>query len=287
MWEVIKKYFKLKKMALIVVGSLLLAGSIKYFISPVELYTGGLMGIILIIETLTNGLFSFGILFFILNIPLLIISWLKLGKRFTFYTIISVISVSVFSEILPTITPISTDKLIMSLFGGIISGFSVVLMLHAGGSAGGSDIICLYFAEKTGKPMGFIALIFNIIVLSLTAILFDFEIVLYTLIGSYTASVVTDRFHTRYQKLTVTINTADGEGLIKEFQEKSSRGITIIPAIGAYTNNKRQMLYVVISSFELTSVLELVKKYDENAFINVNKSVKVFGNFQSLSIDET
>ncbi|MFV0424763.1 MAG: YitT family protein [Bacilli bacterium] len=287
MLNTIKKYFNLKKMTLMIVGSLLLASSVKYFISPVGLYTGGLMGIILIIETVTNGFISFGILYFIFNVPLLFLSWFKLGKRFTFYTIISVIFVSMFSEILPNIQMISSDKLIMSLFGGLLTGFAVVLMLQAGGSAGGADIISLYFAERTGRPIGFIALIFNIVVLTLTALLFDLEIVLYTLIGSYTASVVTDRLHTRYQKLTITINTSNAEGLINEFQEKSPRGVTIIPAIGGYTRMERQLLYIVVTSFELTSVLELVKKYDENAFINVTKSAKVFGNFTSPSIDET
>lgn len=283
----IKKYFNIKKIGLMLLGSLLLSMAINYFIAPVDLYTGGLMGLILIISTLTNGVLGFGLMYFILNIPLLVISWLKLGKRFTFYTIISVAAVSFMTEALPQVPQISDDKFIMSLFGGIVTGIGVVLMLRAGGSAGGSDIVSLYFAEKTGKPIGYFALIFNLIVLSLTAILFDLEIVLYTLIGSYTASVVIDRFHTRYQKLTLTINTSNADELLTEFQKKSSRGVTIIPAIGGYSRQERQLLYIVVTSFELTSVIELVRKYDEGAFINISKSVAVFGNFTSPSIDET
>ncbi len=286
MLQTIKNYFNLKKITLMFIGSLLLAVAINYFIVPVELYTGGLMGLILIINTVTNGLLGFGILYFVLNVPLLLLSWFKLGKRFTFYSIVSVVFVSVFTEILPVLTPISQDKLIMSLFGGILTGVSVVLMLQAGGSAGGSDIVALYMSEKTGKPLGYFALIINVIVLSITALLFDIEIVLYTLIGSYVASVVIDKLHTRYQKLTITINTCCGDEIIEEFKEKSSRGVTIIPAIGGYSKQRRDLLYIVVTSFELTSVLELVKRHDENAFINVEKSVKVFGNFTSPSIDE-
>lgn len=283
----IKKYFNLTKIASVVLGSFLVAASINYFIEPVDLYTGGLMGIILIISTLTNGAVGFGVLYLVFNIPLMILSWFKLGKRFTFYTIISVVAVSAFTELLPVLEPISDDKLIMSLFGGVATGFGVFFMLHAGGSAGGSDVISLYFSEKTGKPLGFFALIVNIIVLSLTAILFDVEIVLYTLIGSYTSSVVIDRFHTRYQKLTLTINTSKAEELIEAIQSKSLRGVTIIPAIGGYTRQERDLLYIVITSFELPYMMDLIKKHDENAFVNVTKSIKVLGNFTVPSLDET
>ncbi len=287
MLNIIKKYFNLKKIALILLGSILLSMAINYFIEPVNLYTGGLMGVILIVSTLSNGLFSFGLLYLLFNLPLLVVSWFKLGRRFTFYTIISVLSVSFITTVLPEVPQISDDKFIMSLFGGLLTGVAVVLILRAGGSTGGSDVISLYFAEKTGKPIGYFALIVNIIVLSLTALLFDLEIVLYTLIGSYAASVVIDKLHTRYQKLTLTINTSNAEELIEAFQQKSSRGVTIIPAIGGYTRQERQLLYIVVTSFELTSVVELVKKYDEGAFINITKSVAVFGNFTSPSIDET
>lgn len=287
MLKIIKKYFNIKKIALVSLGSLLLSCSLTYFIMPVGLYTGGLMGLILIITTLTKGIIPFGVLYFLLNLPLLMLSWFKLGKRFTFYTIIAVVLVSFFVEVLPDMKQISDDILIMALFGGILSGVAIVLVLRAGGSGGGSDVVSLYFAERTGKPIGHFALIINVIVLAITAALFEIEIVLYTLIGSYVTSVVIDKFHTRYQKLTLTINTANSKELIAEIQAKTIRGVTIIPAIGGYTKQQRDLLYIVVSSFELTPMLDLVRKVDENAFINITKSTMVFGNFKQPSIDET
>ncbi len=287
MSSTIKKYFNLKKIGFIVIGSLFLAVSINYFIEPVNLYTGGLMGIILIFDSVTGGLLGFGVSYFLFNVPLLFLSWFKLGKRFTFYTILSVVFISLFTAFLPEIKQISDDKLIMSLFGGVLTGVGVFFLLQSGGSAGGSDIISLYFSEKTGKPLGFFALIFNIIVLTLTAVLFDIEIVLYTLIGSYTASIVIDKYHTRYHRLTLTINTFNGDDLINHIQERSPRGVTIIPAIGGYTRQERQLLYVVITGYELAYMLDIIKKYDETAFVNITKSVRVLGNFTMPSIDET
>lgn len=281
-----KQYLNFKKIGLVILGSLIASLQILYFVQPVGLYTGGLSGFVLIIDTFTNNKFGFALLYFIFNLPLLFVSWFKLGKRFTFYTIVSVISLTVFTAVLPSIELISNDLLMMSLFGGIIGGVGISLTLKAGGSAGGIDIIALYLSERTGKSIGSFGFIINAFVLLLSAILFDLEIALYTIIGSYVTSLVIDKIHTRYRKLAVTVNTSNYKGLIKEYQLKSKRGITIINAIGAYSGQPRTLLYIVITSYELTPFIELVKKHDHNAFINVSKSEKVFGSFHKLSIKD-
>ncbi len=281
-----KQYLNFKKIGLVILGSLIASLQILYFVQPVGLYTGGLSGFVLIIDTFTNNKFGFALLYFIFNLPLLFVSWFKLGKRFTFYTIVSVISLTVFTAVLPSIELISNDLLMMSLFGGIIGGVGISLTLKAGGSAGGIDIIALYLSERTGKSIGSFGFIINAFVLLLSAILFDLEIALYTIIGSYVTSLVIDKIHTRYRKLAVTVNTSNYKGLIKEYQLKSKRGITIINAIGAYSGQPRTLLYIVITSYELTPFIELVKKHDPNAFINVSKSEKVFGSFHKLSIKD-
>ncbi len=286
MKEVFKKYFNVKKLLLLLGGGLSFSIAVNYFIIPVDLYTGGLTGLLLIFNTLIGNKIDFALLYLLANIPLLLLSWFKLGKRFTFYTVFNVLSFSFFTAILPDIKQISDDRLIMALFGGGFSGVGVVLSLLAGGSGGGIDILALYYSERTGKPLGQFALLINVIVLSLTAILFNLEIALYTMIGSYVTSIVIDKFHTRYRKLTVTVNTSNPDEFIEEFKMKSTRGLTIIPAKGAYTMQDRKLLYVVITSYELTPFLELVKKHDENAFVNITKSERVFGNFNTISIDD-
>ncbi len=282
----IKRYLNPKKIALVVFGTILTAIQITYFVQPVGLFTGGASGLALIIVTLTNNKVTFGIVYLLMNLPLLFISWFKLGRRFTFYTIISVLTLSFVTTILPDIELISDDLLIMSLFGGIIGGIGISLTLKAGGSCAGSDIIALYLSERTGKPIGTYGFAINAFVLSLSAILFDLEIALYTVIGSYVTSLVIDKIHTRYRKLTVTVNTDSPDELIKEYQTKSKRGITILNAIGAYTGKERKLLYIVITSYELTPFIDLVRKHDPNAFINVNKSEKVFGAFHKVSIED-
>ncbi len=282
----IRKYMNIKKIALVVIGSMLLAASINYFISPVGLYTGGLSGVALIIETLSDGKINFSISNFVLNFPLLLLSWFKLGKRFTFYTIISVVTLSVGAGLLPEIPLISDDLLLMSLFGGIIAGVGTVLTLKAGGSCAGVDIIALYMSERSGKPLGNYALMIAIGIFSISAILFDLEIVLFTLIGAYATTIVIDKLHTRYNKLSVTVITNDPTAFIEEYQGKSNRGITILDAVGAYTGQNKKMLYVVITSYELTPFIELVKKHDPQAFINVSKSTRVFGSFYTPPIDD-
>lgn len=286
MKDSIKKYLNLRKIGLVILGSVLTAIQIVYFVQPVGLFTGGVSGLTLILVSLTGDKIEFGTLYFIFNLPLLFLSWFKLGKRFTFYTIISVITMTITASLLPAIDLISDDLLIMSLFGGIVGGVGIVLTLKAGGSCGGSDIIALYMSERSGKPLGMYGFIFNAIVLSLSAALFDLEIALYTVIGSYVTSLVIDKMHTRYRKLTVTVNTNKADELITEYQQKSLRGVTVINAIGGYTKQERKLLYIVITSYELTPFIELVRKHDPNAFINVNKSEKVFGAFHKLKLDE-
>ncbi len=287
--QVLIKYLNPRKIALIILGSILQAIAINIFIANADLYSGGVVGVALFFTTILakiNINLGIGTVFFILNLPLLFLAWFKLGKRFSFYTILAVVSFSIIAKFVPTNIAVSENVLLITIFGGILMGVAITLVLKAGGSTGGIDIISMYLSERSGRPMGAYAISINIVVFSLVAIVASFEVVLYSIINAYICAIVIDKLHTRYRKLTLLVNTRMAKEVIEEYHNKSTRGVTIIPAVGAYTKEPQDILYFVISSYELSPTLELIKRIDANAFININKTERVFGNFKQIDLDE-
>ncbi len=287
--ETVKKYLNIRKLALIVIAAFLQAIAINVFITPANLYSGGITGLALFIQTVLLNIdikLSFGLLYFLFNVPLLILAWKKLGKRFSFYTIFAVITLSICTNLVPDTYVVSEDQFLMSIFAGILLGAGVTLVLKAGGSTGGLDIVAMFISERTSKPMGTYALFINIGIFTLIAFNSNPEIILFSIVNTYVCSVVIDKLHTRYKKLTLTVTTTESDKIIEEYMSRSTRGITIIPAIGAYTRQPRDLLYFVISSYELTATIELIKRIDNNAFINIIKTERVFGNFTQPNLDD-
>lgn len=291
MKQMIKKYFNLKKISLILLGVTIQALAINLFYVPAGLFASGLTGVAMILQGVFGNVVNYSIIYFILNIPILIIAILKLGKRFAFFTVIAVFTFTIASSLSASLIPdtllISDEPLIMAVFGGLICGVGISLTLKAGGSTGGTDVITLLISEQTGKTMGYYAFIINTFILVVIGFLNGIEIALFTIVATFMASFAIDRLHRRYKKVTLTVITTKPAELIKDIHSKSYRGITVIDAHGAYTGEEKTILYIVVSSYEYIGFVENIQKLDPYAFINVTDCVAVYGNFHTPKLDET
>ena len=272
-----------KRIIIVILGALLNAISLNFFLITANVYASGFTGAAQLISSIFNDFvgigISTGILLLILNIPVLILGWFKVGKGFTIYSIISVLFSSLFLEFLP-IMELSNDIILNAVFGGVIGGVGVGLSLKHGASTGGLDIVAMVLSRMKDRPVGIYFLILNGIIIALAGILYEPENALYTMVTLYVTTRVIDAIHTRHMKVTAMIITHKAEELQKAIHEKLVRGITIIPAKGAYTKSDKNMLYLVITRYELYDLEQIISEVDPNAFTNIVETAGIYGFFR-------
>lgn len=273
----------LKKIVIVIVGAFLVAFSMNFFLIPANVYASGFTGVAQLLYRISLDFLPFtistGILLFILNIPVIILGWYKLGKSFTVYSFISVLLISFFLEVLP-IYAMSEDIILNAVFGGVLSGVGVGMTLKWGISTGGLDIIAMVLSRMNDKPVGTYFFTMNAIIIGVAGYLYGPEKALYTLIALYATTRLIDAIHTRHEKLTVMIITNEGEALKKAIQAKLIRGITSVNAKGGYSNEEREMMMVVITRYELFDMKNIIKTVDPRAFTNVVQTADVYGFFR-------
>lgn len=276
-------WLETKKIIIVVIGALLNALSLNFFLIPANVYASGFTGIAQLVSSILGEFAPFtistGILLLILNIPVTILSWMKVGKSFTIYSFISVLLSSFFLEILP-VKEVSTDILLNAVFGGVIAAFGVGLTLKWGASTGGMDIIAMVLSRMKDRPVGTYFFTLNGIIIMTAGYIFGWENALYTLVALYVSTRVIDAIHTRHEKLTAMIVTKKSDDLKKAIHDKLVRGITLLPAKGAFSGEPKEMLIIVITRYELYDLERIIKEVDPQAFTNIVETAGIFGFFR-------
>ncbi len=274
-----------------VVGEFVAALALNLFIVPLNLYSGGLMGLCQLIRTLLQTKLGLnfgstdvaGILYFLSNVPILLLAYKTLGKAMTFKTVICTISFSFFYSIIPIPqTPIVDDYLTACLLGGILVGVSSGIVLTCGGSGGGLDIVGLCLSKRGSQfTVGKFSLTFNFFLYAACLILFVPEVAIYSVIYNFFTSMVLDRMHQQNVSVQALIFTKEDEKALGRFIiEKLGRGVTYWEGTGAYSGKGIHVLMVCLSKFEIEELLHAVHEIDPHAFTSVQERVRVYGNFQ-------
>ncbi|MEH7461110.1 YitT family protein [Bacillus thuringiensis] len=272
-----------KKLVVVIIAGLLNAIGMNLFLTPAKVYASGFAGLSQLLSQVLGDFLSIhistGVLFSLFNIPVVILAWKKVGKSFTFFSFLSVAFMTLFLEIVP-VKAVSHDIILNAIFGGLISAVGVGLALKWGASTGGLDIIAMILSRMKGKPVGTYFFLFNAIIIIAAGYLYGWEKALYTLVTLYVSSRIIDTIHTRHVKITAFIVTKNGTEVRKAIHERLVRGITSVPATGAFTNENKEMLMIVITRYELYELERIIKKVDPGAFTNVLETVGVFGLFR-------
>lgn len=275
--------FHVKKLIIVIIGAFIFAFSMNYFLIPAGVYSSGFSGLSQLLSRLFSEYFnihiSVGIWLLLLNIPVTILGWRKVGKTFTLYSFISVIFSSLFLNLLP-IKELSDDILLNAVFGGVIGAVGAGMTLRFGASTGGMDIIAVYLSRIVEGSVGRFTFILNSFIIISAGFLFGWEKSLYTLVGLFSSSKVIDILHTQAQKLTAMIVTKNSKDLKQAILTRLTRGATVVPAHGAYSNEGRDMLITVISRYELFELRKIIREVDPKAFTNIVKTDSVIGLFR-------
>ena len=274
-----------------VVGELIAAAALNLFIVPLNLYTGGIMGVCQLIRTflqtqlgLTFGAYDIaGILYFLANVPILLFAYKALGLGLVAKTIICTVSYSLFYSIIPIPSaPIVDDYLTACLLGGILTGIGSGIVLTCGCSSGGLDVIGLCLSKRGSSfTVGKFSLTFNVFLYTACLILFSPEVAIYSVIYNFFTSMVLDRMHQQNVNVMAMIFTHADEHILGQFIiDNLGRGVTYWNGTGAYTGKDVHVLCVSLSKYEIEELLHAVRTIDPQAFLTVQEGVHIYGNFR-------
>lgn len=279
------------RMLACILGELIAAFSLNYFIVPLGLYSGGSMGVCQLIRTLLQiwGGLSFGnydiagILYFLSNIPILLYARGILGRKFVLKTVVCTMAFSLFYSVIPApSTMVVNDTLTACLLGGILTGVGSGLVLTCGGSGGGLDVIGLCLSKKGSRfTVGRFSMTFNAFLYALCLILFTPETAIYSVIYNFASAMVVDKAHQQNISVQALIFTRAGEReLGRVIMDELGRGVTWWEGVGGYTGENVHVLCICLSKYEIEELFHTVHEMDPHAFITLQEGVRIYGNFQ-------
>lgn len=271
----------------ILLGSLVTVVGVNGFIVPAGLYNGGTIGAAQIIRTVLADFFNIspsfdiaGIINLLLNLPLLVVAYCWISRRFFLRTVFSVGTQTLLFSILSFPTPILTDRLSACVVGGILAGYGVGITLRASASGGGIDILGVYFTQKNSRAsVGRLSLWINGCIYLVCAVLFELPTAIYSILYCIIYSVMVDKTH--IQNITVlavifTKNPQAKEVVIGSLR----RGLTCWEGKGGYTDETAYILMTVLSKYEIPELKKRIQKTDPSAFIVVQENADITGNYQ-------
>lgn len=299
---------------IVVIATLIYGIGLSWFleVSEKRMYAGGIPGVAqLIVDFLkitkvypnveaATGTIMF-ITIIVLNIPIILLGWFGVSKRFTIYSIISVILQATIIGFIKIEIFKGIDDLMLAIFGGSLVGVGVGISMKYGTSTGGFDIISQYISLKRGRSVGLISTIFNFVLMLIGAILFGVAesnaqgsitlganlaggIFLFSLVRLFATMILTDKIHTSYNYLEFNIITDQAEDMVQGIIEELYRGATIFDARGGYAFNEKSMVYLIVMNFERAKLLAVIKRYDPNAFIVMKPVSSIHGNFSKKTV---
>ncbi|QUG41801.1 YitT family protein [Psychrobacillus sp. INOP01] len=266
----------LVKNLIVIVGSFVIAFAFNAFLVPHEILSSGISGIAILLGLITP--FDTGILNFVMNVPLLILGYYKLGKEITLNTLVCVLSLSIFLYVIPA-ESISDNILLSAIFGGAIGGLGIGLIMKYSGTSGGMDIIAIIISRSSNFSVGLLLTGMNSVIVLISGTVFNWEIALYTLLSIYLTGKAIDTVYTNHEKLTMQIITTAAEPIRQELLASIYRGVTVTEGYGGYTLEKKHILMMVVTRYEMLQIKQIIHKHDEKAFINIYETVEVVGEF--------
>mgnify|MGYP000864851768 FL=1 len=285
-----RKQYLVHYLGWMLAGNVIFAFGVNVIITPMNLYNGGFTGMAQLLRLLFVNVFHMpeipgvdivGILYFLLNLPLLIISYKVVNKEFCITSVISITLCSVALGVMPVPkTPIFNDYLTACLIGGVVAGTGAGMVLRAGSSQGGQDIIGVIVSVlNPNYSVGKISIMINIGIYIICLFIFNIEIVAYSLIYTTILAMSLDRVHIQNINMQVMIFTKK-PGVEDVIMSELRRGVTNWNGIGAYTKEDSNVIVTIIAKYEITKLLMIVKQADPDAFVVVNEGAQIYGNFE-------
>ena len=270
LWEYIKRA------VMLMIGSVIAAAGLEFFLVPNQLIDGGIIGLSIIASHLSG--WSLSVFVVLLNLPFLYLGYKQIGKSFALSTLFSVSMLSYWLSVFHPIPEWTHDMFLVAVFGGIAVGVGVGLIIRYGGSLDGTEIVAIIIDRASGFSVGEIVMFFNLFILSSAGLVFGWDKAMYSLVAYFIAFKVID----------ITIRGLDeskGIMIVSDYPEEIAevllarlgRGVTILHGEGGYTAADKKVLYSVITRLEISKLKSIINSIDPKAFVTIHDVHEVMG----------
>lgn len=273
---------ELKMIAMLTLGACVFAFNMQSFVNTGGLFPGGFAGITLLLTRSASEFLGITIPYSMVYLPLNLvpafIGFKFIGKRFTIMSFYMVALSSFLTDLLPDMT-ITSDPLLISIFGGILNGVSISICLLSGASAGGTDFISIYFSEKKGIDTWNYIFLANVCILTMAGVLFGFDAAMYSIIYQFCSTQIIQTLYKRYQKDTLLIITSCPQAVYGLIRNMTHHDATLLEGVGMYEGANRHILYSVVGRSQVDRLMQEIRNIDPKAFINVIQTEQLTGRF--------
>jgi len=265
-----------QRILLITLGAALMAVGLEIFLVPNNVIDGGITGISIMLSYITG--WKLGVFIFILNIPFFFIGYKQIGKTFALSTLYGIIVLSIGTTLLHPVPAFTQDILLATVFGGIVLGMGVGMVIRYGGSLDGTEILAILFNNKLPFSVGEIIMFFNLFILGSAGFLFSWDRAMYSLIAYFVAYKTIDITITGLdESKSVWIISDNAKQIGDAILNRLGRGVTYINGEGAYSGDDKKVIFCVINRLEEAKLKEIVTENDDSAFLAVADIAEVRG----------
>lgn len=270
----------LRRIIGLAIGAMIYSAGLNLFLVPNHIIDGGVTGIALLIQHMTG--ISFSLLIVALNIPFFYFGYKRLGARLAAYSTFAIVVLSLWSHYFSTLSPVTTDPFLSTIFGGIIIGLGVGIVIKSGGSTDGTEVVAILLDRKSSFSVGEIIMFFNLFILGSAAFVFDGNSAMYSLITYFICSKVIDSVSTGLDSskgvfIVTTMYDAVSDAIVHDM----GRATTRLHGQGGFLREEKDVLYCVVSRLEVTKLKQVVHDVDPAAFLSVFDVQEVHGGLVS------
>ncbi|MCC5802293.1 uncharacterized membrane-anchored protein YitT (DUF2179 family) [Bacillus sp. V-88] len=268
--EVVKRAF------LITIGAVIMAVGLEIFLVPNQVIDGGIVGVSIMLSHITG--IKLGLFIFILNIPFFFIGYKQIGKTFAFSTLYGIIILSISTTFLHPVAAFTQDILLASLFGGIVLGIGVGMVIRYGGSLDGTEILAILSSKRLPFSVGEIIMFVNLFILASAGFVFSWDRAMYSLLAYYVAFKLIDiTIKGLDESKSVWIISENYEEIGDALLHRLGRGVTYLKGEGAFSGDDKKVIFCVITRLEEAKLKDIVAEHDPSAFLAIADIAEVRG----------
>lgn len=265
-----------KRAVLITVGAVIMAVGLEIFLVPNQVIDGGIVGVSIMLSHLTG--INLGLFIFILNIPFFFIGYKQIGKTFAFSTLYGIIILSISTTFLHPVAAFTQDILLASLFGGIVLGIGVGMVIRYGGSLDGTEILAILSSKRLPFSVGEIIMFVNLFILASAGFVFSWDRAMYSLLAYYVAFKMIDiTIKGLDESKSVWIISENYEEIGDALLHRLGRGVTYLKGEGAFSGDDKKVIFCVITRLEEAKLKDIVAEHDSSAFLAIADIAEVRG----------
>ncbi len=272
----------------VVIAAIIMSLNIKIMVRNAGLYPGGANGLTILTQAILREFFKVEAPYTFINIfwnsiPVYI-GFKYIGKNFTLFSLVMILLNSVLVDMIPQYT-LTSDVLLISVFGGMLNGLAIALCLKVDATTGGTDFKSIFLSEHYGIDGFNLTLGLNAVILVTAGILFGWDKALYSIIYQYVSTQTIHLLYRSYSQVTLFIITNKVDEISEMIHAITQHGATILQGEGAYKNDERKMIYSVIHESSEKAIIANILAIDPNAFINCLRTKEIKGNFKQMPKD--